>query len=132
MFSPEEFMAHQHPPRFLKIVDDAKSRIRQTTVDEIKARLDRGDKFLLIDVREDNEWQKDHLPGAIHIGKGIIERDVEHKVSDLTAEMVLYCGGGFRSALAADNLQKMGYTNVISMDGGIREWRTKGYALTKE
>lgn len=125
-------MAHQHPPRFLKIVDDSKSRIRQTTVDRIKSRLDQREKFWLVDVREDNEWQKDHLPGAIHMGKGIIERDVEHQVPDLNAEMVLYCGGGFRSALAADNLQKMGYTNVISMDGGIREWREKGYPLVKD
>ena len=125
-------MAHQHPPRFLKIVDDSKSRIRQTTVDLIKSRLDQHEKFLLVDVREDNEWQKDHLPGAVHMGKGIIERDVEQKVPDLNAEMVLYCGGGFRSALAADNLQKMGYTNVISMDGGIREWREKGYPLAKD
>jgi rhodanese-related sulfurtransferase len=125
-------MAHQHPPRFLKIVDDARSRIQQTSVDQIKARLDRGDKFLLVDVREDNEWQKDHLPGAIHLSKGIIERDVETKVPDLNTEMVLYCGGGFRSALAADNLQKMGYKRAISMDGGIREWREKGYPLVKD
>lgn len=124
-------MAPQHPPRFLKIVDDAKQRVSETTVDEIKARLDRGDKFVLVDVREESEWQKDHLPGAIHMSKGVIERDVEQKVPDLNAEMVLYCGGGFRSALAADNLQKMGYTNVISMDGGVRGWREKGYPMTK-
>jgi len=125
-------MAHQHPPRFLKIVDDAKARIKETNVDTIKARLDRGEKFLLVDVREDNEYAKDHLPTAAHMGRGVIERDVEQKVPDLGTEMVLYCGGGFRSALAADNLQKMGYTNVISMDGGIREWREKGYPLVKE
>ena len=122
-------MAHQHPPRFLKIVDDAKGRIRQTTVDRIKSRLEQRDKFLLVDVREDHEWQKDHLPGAVHMGKGIIERDIEQSVPDLNAELVLYCGGGFRSALAADNLQKMGYTNVLSMDGGIRDWRGKKYPL---
>lgn len=120
-----------HAPRFLKIVDDAKTRIHQTTVDEIKSRLDRGDKFVLVDVREDNEFAKDHLPGAIHVGKGVIERDVELKVPDTNTELVLYCGGGFRSALAADNLRKMGYTNVISMDGGIRGWREKGYPLTQ-
>lgn len=120
-----------HAPRFLKIVDDAKTRIHQTTVDEIKSRLDRGDKFVLVDVREDNEFAKDHLPGAIHMGKGVIERDVELKVPDTNTELVLYCGGGFRSALAADNLRKMGYTNVISMDGGIRGWREKGYPLTQ-
>lgn len=124
-------MAPNHPPRFLKIVDDARTRIRETNVDAIRARLDRGDKFVLVDVREESEFAKDHLPGAIHMGKGVIERDVEMKVPDLNAEIVLYCGGGFRSALAADNLQKMGYTNVISMDGGIREWREKGYPLTR-
>ena len=125
-------MAPQHPPRFLKIVDDARSRIRETNVDEIKARLDRGDKFLLIDVREESEYAKDHLPGAIHMGKGVIERDIEAKVSDLNAPLVLYCGGGFRSALAADNLQKMGYTNVLSMDGGVRGWREKNYPMTRD
>jgi len=125
-------MAHQHPPRFLKIVDDARSRIRETNVEEVKKRMDRGDKFLLVDVREDSEFAKDHLPGAIHLGKGVIERDIEARVPDLNAEMILYCGGGFRSALAADNLQKMGYTNVISMDGGIRGWREKGFPLVTD
>lgn len=125
-------MAHQHPPRFLKIVDDAKTRIRETNVDEVKQRMDRGDKFLLVDVREESEYAKDHLPGAIHLGKGIIERDIEARVPDLRAEMILYCGGGFRSALAADNLQKMGYSNVLSMDGGIRDWREKRFPLTKD
>jgi rhodanese-related sulfurtransferase len=124
-------MAHQHPPRFLKIVDDAKTRVRETNVEQVKKKLDRGEKFILIDVREESEFAKDHLPGAIHLGKGIIERDIEARVPDLGAEVVLYCGGGFRSALAADNLQKMGYTNVISMDGGIRDWREKEYPLTK-
>jgi rhodanese-related sulfurtransferase len=124
-------MAPQHPPRFLKIVDDAKTRVRETNVDEVKSRMDRGDKFVLVDVREDSEFASDHLPNAIHMGKGVIERDVEQKVPDLNTPLVLYCGGGFRSALAADNLQKMGYTNVISMDGGIRGWREKGYPLTK-
>ncbi|HLW85196.1 MAG TPA: rhodanese-like domain-containing protein [Candidatus Sulfotelmatobacter sp.] len=122
-------MVHQHPPRFLKIVDDAKTRVREANVGEVKARMDRGEKFLLVDVREESEFAKDHLPGAIHLGKGIIERDIEARVPELNTEMVLYCGGGFRSALAADNLQKMGYTNVISMDGGIRDWREKGYPL---
>jgi rhodanese-related sulfurtransferase len=124
-------MAHQHPPRFLKIVDDAKTRVREINVDEVKKKIDRGEKFTLVDTREESEFAKDHLPGAIHLGKGIIERDIEARVPDLGAEIVLYCGGGFRSALAADNLQKMGYTNVISMDGGIRDWREKQYPLTK-
>lgn len=125
-------MVHQHPPRFLKIVDDARSRVRETNVDEVKKRLDHGDKLLLVDVREESEFAKDHLPGAIHLGKGIIERDIEARVPELNTEMILYCGGGFRSALAADNLQKMGYTNVISMDGGIRGWREKNYPLAKD
>jgi rhodanese-related sulfurtransferase len=124
-------MAQQHPPRFLKIVDDAKTRVRETNVEQVKKKMDRGWKFILVDVREESEFAKDHLPGAIHLGKGIIERDIEARVPDLNAEIVLYCGGGFRSALAADNLQKMGYTNVISMDGGIRDWREKRYPLTK-
>ena len=125
-------MAHQHPPRFLKIVDDARSRVRETNVDEVKERMDRGDKFILVDVREESEFAKDHLPGAIHMGKGVIERDIEGRVPELNTEMILYCGGGYRSALAADNLQKMGYTNVISMDGGIRGWREKSYPLTTD
>ena len=125
-------MAKSHSPRFLQLVNDAKKRVRETTVDDIKARLDRGDKFQLIDVREESEFAKDHLPGAKHLGKGIIERDIETAVPDTGAEIVLYCGGGFRSALVADNLQKMGYTNVISMDGGIGDWRKKGFPLTKD
>jgi rhodanese-related sulfurtransferase len=125
-------MAHQHPPRFLKIVDDAKMRVRETNVDAVKTRMDRGDKFLLVDVREESEFARDHLPGAIHLGKGIIERDIEARVPELNTEIILYCGGGFRSALAADNLQKMGYTNVISMDGGIRDWRERGFPLTTD
>ena len=117
----------KHSPRFLQLVNDSKKRVRETTVDEVKKRLDRGDKFALIDVREESEFARGRLPGAIHLGKGIIERDVETKFPDTATELVLYCGGGYRSALAADNLQKMGYTNVISMDGGFREWKEKGY-----
>ena len=125
-------MAHQHSPRFLQVVNDAKKRVREVTVEDVKTKLDRKEKFVLIDVREDNEWAKDHLPSSVHLGKGIIERDIEQQVPDLSAPMVLYCGGGFRSALAADKLQQMGYTNVVSMDGGIRGWREKGYPLTTE
>jgi len=131
MLSEAESMAQQHPPRFLKIVEDAKQRVRETNVDEVKARIDRREKFVLVDVREDNEYVRDHLPGAIHLGKGIIERDIEGKYPDLSTPLVLYCGGGFRSALAADSLQKMGYTNVLSMDGGIRGWRERAYPLEK-
>ena len=122
----------QHAPGFLKLVNDAKSRVKVTTVDEIKQRLNGGEKFMLVDVREESEYAKDHLPGAVHLGKGIIERDIEARVPNPQTELVLYCGGGFRSALAADNLQKMGYTNVISMDGGIREWREKKYPLVRD
>lgn len=122
----------QHTPRFLQIVNDAKSRVKETTVDEVKEKLGAGEKLLLVDVREESEFAKDHLPGAIHLGKGVIERDIETRVPDINAPMILYCGGGFRSALAADNLQKMGYKNVISMDGGVREWRGKNYPMTRE
>ena len=125
-------MAHQHTPGFLKIVEDAKSRIKECTIDAMRARQSSGEKFTLIDVREESEWSAGHIPGAIHLGKGIIERDVEAKIPDLATPLVLYCGGGFRSALAADNLQKMGYTSVISMDGGMRGWKEKGLAVEKE
>jgi rhodanese-related sulfurtransferase len=123
-------MTHRHSPRFLKIVEDARSRIREISIDEVQAKLQAGEKFMLVDVREESEYAKDHLPGAIHLGKGIIERDIEERVPDPSTPMVLYCGGGFRSALAADNLQEMGFRNVLSMDGGIREWREKGLPLT--
>ena len=124
-------MPPQHSPRFLQIVKDAKQRVHEASIEEVKAKLDRGEKFLLVDVREENEFAKDHLPGAIHLGKGVIERDIEERSPDVNTPMVLYCGGGYRSALAADNLQKMGYTKVLSMDGGIRGWREKGLPLTK-
>ena len=124
-------MAHHHSPRFLKLVQEVKPRIRELTVDQVKQKLDHGKQFHLIDVREESEWAKDHLPHAEYLGRGILERDVETKIPDTSAEVVLYCGGGFRSALAADNLQKMGYTNVWSMDGGIRGWREAGHPLTQ-
>ena len=124
-------MAAQHSPRFLKIVEDARSRVQELSVEQVKAKLDRGEGFYLIDVREESEFAKEHLPRSVHLGKGIIERDIEQRIPDTGVEMVLYCGGGFRSALAADNLQKMGYTNVWSMDGGIRGWRESGFPLEK-
>lgn len=124
-------MAHHHSPQFLKLVQDAKSRVKELTVDQVRAKQDRGEKFVLIDVREESEWAKDHLPEAIYLGRGILERDIETKFPEPKTEMILYCGGGFRSALAADNLQKMGYANVYSMDGGIRDWREKGLPLEK-
>src|SRR5215212_1294146 len=120
----------KHTPRFLQIVNEARARVKEVTVDDVKGMLDKGEKFLLIDVREESEFAKDHLPGAIHLGKGVIERDIEQRVPDTAAPLILYCGGGFRSALAADNLQKMGYTSVISMDGGVRGWREKKYPMT--
>jgi rhodanese-related sulfurtransferase len=122
----------QHSPRFLKIVEDARSRIRELTIDQVKAKLDGGEVFHLVDVREESEYATGHLPGAIHLGKGILERDIEQRIPDTGAEIVLDCGGGFRSALAADNLQKMGYVNVFSMDGGVRGWRGKGFPFGRD
>ena len=121
----------KHNPGFLKLVEEAKQRIKECTIAEVKAKLDRGERFHFIDVREDNEWVNDHAKGAVHLGRGILERDIETVIPDKRAEIVLYCGGGFRSALAADNLRKMGYTNVASMDGGIRAWREAGYPIEK-
>jgi rhodanese-related sulfurtransferase len=119
----------KHSPAFMKIVDDARSRIRECNVQDVKQKLERGEKFHLVDVREDSEWAAGHLPKAQHLGKGVIERDIETKIPDTNAEIVLYCGGGYRSALAADNLQKMGYRNVISMDGGFRGWNDAGLPI---
>jgi rhodanese-related sulfurtransferase len=122
----------KHAPGFLKIVADAKTRIRETDVQEVKKRLDAGEAFTLVDVREDSEWAKGHLPGAVHLCKGIIERDIENAVPGKATSIVLYCGGGYRSALVADNLQKMGYTDVISMDGGWRGWTEAGFPTVKD
>ena len=117
----------KHSPRFLKIVEETRARVKETTVEQVKQRLDRGEGgFKLVDVREESEWAAGHIPGAMHLGKGVIERDVEQKIPDTNQEIILYCGGGFRSALAADNLQRMGYRNVISMDGGWRGWKEAG------
>jgi rhodanese-related sulfurtransferase len=121
-----------HAQRFLALVNDAKKRIKESNVADVKRRLDAGEKLVLIDVREESEWARGHLPGAIHLGKGIIERDIEQRLPDAGTKVVLYCGGGFRSALAADNLQKMGYTNVESMDGGWRGWLDAGLPTQKD
>jgi rhodanese-related sulfurtransferase len=121
-----------HAPRFLKLVEDSKKRVKETTVKDVKQKMDAGDNFLLVDCREESEWARGHLPGAVHLSKGIIERDIEKAVPDTGAQIIIYCGGGFRSALAADNLQKMGYTNVISMDGGWRGWTEAGLPTVKE
>jgi len=120
----------KHSPEFLKIVDDAKSRVREVTVEEARKRLETA-KARLIDVREESEWEAGHALGAQHIGKGVIERDIEQKVPDRNSELILYCGGGFRSALATDNLQKMGYANVASMSGGWRAWQAAGAPVEK-
>lgn len=119
-------MAKNHSERFLGIVEQAKRGVTETDVATIRRRMEAGDEFHLVDVREDSEWQRGHLPGAVHIGKGVIERDIETKIPDSSAEIVLYCGGGYRSALAADALQRMGYTNVKSMDGGYSGWTETG------
>jgi len=124
-------MAHQHSAGFLKIVAEAKKHVQEWDFREVKKRMDAGEKFLLVDVREDNEWERGHIPGAVHMGRGIIERDIEEAVPDHSTPIVLYCGGGFRSALSAENLQKMGYTNVISMDGGWRHWTEAGFPTVK-
>ena len=120
-----------HAAKFLAIVNDAKKRVKETNVADVKRRMDAGEKFVLVDVREESEWAAGHLPGAIHLGKGIIERDIEAKVPDAGTKLILYCGGGFRSALSADNLQKMGYTNVESMDGGWKGWTGAGLPTQK-
>jgi rhodanese-related sulfurtransferase len=121
----------KHSPGFLKLVDDARMRIREVTVADVKAMFDRGERFELVDVREESEWSNGHLPHARHLCKGILERDIESAIPDHHAAIVLYCGGGFRSALSADNLQKMGYANVASMDGGWRGWLEAGYPVEK-
>jgi len=125
-------VAPDHPQGFVNLVNDARKRIKEEDVRATKKRLDAGEKIQLIDTREDSEWTRGHIPGALHLSKGIIERDIEKTVPDKSATIVLYCGGGFRSALAADNLQKMGYTNVISMDGGWRGWTESGFPTAKD
>lgn len=120
-----------HNPGFLRLVEQVKQRVKEQTVSEVMARLNRGEAFHFIDVREDREFATDHAKGARHLGKGIIERDIETVIPDKKAPIVLYCGGGFRSVLAADALQQMGYGNVVSMAGGIRVWREAGYPLDK-
>lgn len=121
----------KHSPGFLKLVEDAKTRVRETDIATVMARMKSGEKLLLVDVREDREWEQGHIRGARHMGRGVIERDAETALPDKKAEIILYCGGGFRSALAADNLQKMGYTNVVSMDGGWRGWTERGYPVER-
>ena len=125
-------MAPNHSEAFLKLVQDTKKRVKEEDFRATKKRLDAGEKIVLIDTREESEWSRGHIPGAVHLSKGIIERDIEKTVPDKDATVVLYCGGGYRSALAADNLQKMGYRNVISMDGGWRGWTEAGFPVIKD
>jgi len=120
-------MAKQHSPRFLAIAAESKSRVRECSIEELKKRMDRGESLILIDVREESEYSAGHIPGALHVSKGVIERDIETVVPDPNQEILLYCGGGFRSALSAENLQRMGYTNVVSVDGGWRSWTEAKY-----
>ena len=122
---------HAHSPGFLALVADAKSRVREFGVVEFQKRVEAGEQWTLIDIREDHEWDRGHLPGAIHIGRGILERDIEKAVPDKDAPIVLQCGGGFRSALSADNLQRMGYRNVVSLDGGYRGWVSAGFPVVE-
>ncbi|MBI3568756.1 MAG: sulfurtransferase [Gemmatimonadetes bacterium] len=120
-----------HSPAFLKIVDDAKRRVREVTVDQTRERMRTNPDAVLVDTREDREWDAGHIRGAVHLGKGVIERDIEKKIPEKDTEIILYCGGGFRSALAGDTLQQMGYTNVFSMAGGWRAWNAEGGPVTK-
>jgi len=121
----------EHTTRFKQLAADAKTRVNQTDVETVNSRRAKGDQFILIDVREESEWQRSYIPGAIHLGKGVIERDIEKAVPNTDAEIVLYCGGGSRSSLAGDALLKMGYTNVYSMDGGFRGWKAAGFELVE-
>ena len=120
----------QHSSGFLKLVNDAKSRVREISVEEVRAKQERDESFFFVDVREDTEWSQGHAAGAMHLGKGVIERDIEGLISNKDAEVVLYCGGGYRSALAAEAIQRMGYSRVSSMAGGIKAWRDRGLPMS--
>jgi len=122
----------KHASRFLQIVNDAKAKIKEVDVNDVKSRLDKAEPFFLVDVREESEYAAGHIPKALHLGKGVLERDIEGVIPDLSVPIILYCGGGFRSALAAENLQRMGYENVISMDGGFRDWREAGFPVVRD
>jgi len=122
----------QQSPKFLTLVNDAKQRVKEISAPDVKRRMDAGERLVLVDVREESEWARGHLPGAIHLGRGILERDIEKSIPETATETILYCSGGFRSALGADNLQRMGYTNVESMAGGWQGWLDAGYPTQKE
>ena len=121
----------KHSPGFLRLVEEARKHIQECTIEQVKDQLDRHEPFQFIDVREDKEYARDHAHGAQHIGRGVLERDVETLIPDKQNEIVLYCGGGYRSALAANSLRQMGYTNVASMIGGITAWRDAGYPMSR-
>lgn len=121
-----------HTSSFVELVEECKKSIEETNVDAVRHRQLQGESLCLIDVREDNEWERGHLPGAIHIGKGVIERDIENMMPDKDTELLLYCGGGYRSALAAYNLKMMGYTKAISVDGGFKGWINSGFPIEKD
>ncbi|CAN5534461.1 rhodanese-like domain-containing protein [soil metagenome] len=124
-------MAKAHGAGFLRVVDESRKKIRECSVADVKRRMDAGEKLVLVDVREESEFAAGRIPGSIHIGKGVIERDIEERIPDQDTEIILYCGGGFRSALAGESVARMGYTNVVSMDGGVRGWRDAGHPLTQ-
>lgn len=122
----------KHNPGFLKLVEQARQQIKECTIDQVKGKLDRGEVFEFLDVREDHEYTQDHARGASHLGRGILERDIETVIPNKQADIVLYCGGGYRSALAAESLRRMGYSNVTSMMGGIKAWRDAGYPMSQD
>ena len=124
-------MAHAHSPGYLRLVDDAKTRVRQFTIDEFVSRLQAGERYILLDAREDHEWANGHIPSAHHIARGVLEREIEQQIPEKDAPIVLYSGDGLRSALAADNLQRMGYANVVSLDGGLHGWTARGLPTVK-
>lgn len=133
VFVDEEAMPKmQHSPEFLKLVNESKKSIRELTVDQVMQKIQAGEKFYFVDCREDDEWRAGHCEGAVHLGRGVLERDIEEEIPGKTEPIVIYCGGGFRSALAAESIQKMGYKNVISMDGGFKGWKQKGYPITQD
>lgn len=125
-------MGKHHSERFVTLVDDAKTRIEEVTPDAVKEKREAGEDFVLLDVREQDEWRRSHISEAEYLGKGVIEREIEEEYPDVDEEIILYCGGGYRSALAADSLQKMGYRNVKSLAGGFRSWTEAGYPIEKE
>jgi rhodanese-related sulfurtransferase len=125
-------MAKKHSPGFEKVCEEARKRIKEISVQNVKKELGAKQDFILIDVREDNEWHDGHIPEAIHLGKGIIERDIEERIPNKSSNLILYCGGGYRSALAAESIHRMGYENVQSMAGGIRTWKEHDFPITKD